>query len=517
MANSNKRWVRRTKFDRWYNPTSHEHIQVPADYKITHTHPAFKQKLWREFQRLMRNPAYMGDRYAESFEDPDRHDVMTNTKDQYINALQTLRGLEYYKNPNRNQNTLDRSMMATEDAALLNPIASDVPEMLQHYLPTSKRAAGAASGIATGFTRAKEKRLKNKFAGDEPASRSSAVSALRGLGEGIINARPGGESLSDAYKHFFDAEYLRSQGASEADVKKQLDLGMASISNNPKFINDIGRYMNKDLKATDYNKGTWGKNEVGKYFVEPLTDAEKSRARQHGIPMKPSIFNRMWNATGGKLLARLSGSNRHSQKRMKEDSTRDAQADIAHLMFNRDMALPNDFRETFTRHTPTARRAGASMAAHLSNINPEAGARLSKEFNRGFDKSYSMLGIPLAADQSMDHGVNPAKDPFSTAPNTRSSQAIMGIPEGLKQQVFDKNYTPPVGMNYNTQLQQNPRAKAPIYSTDRNQGFWRRTPEDQQPVYNPTPRPITEEYPNEYIRNIKDKILKGEKTNGNSK
>jgi hypothetical protein len=508
MANSNKRWVRRTKFDRWYNPTSHEHIQVPADYKITHTHPAFKQKLWREFQRLMRNPAYMGDRYAESFEDPDRHDVMTNTKDQYINALQTLRGLEYYKNPNRNQNTLDRSMMATEDAALLNPIASDVPEMLQHYLPTSKRAAGAASGIATGFTRAKEKRLKNKFAGDEPASRSSAVSALRGLGEGIINARPGGERLSNAYSHFFNAELLRSQGAPESSVNKEVNLGMSLLSNDPQFINDIGKYINKDVRATDYIKGTWGKNEIGKYYTEPVTEEQKDIAKDHGITPRPTIWG-MTKGLGRKVLARITGGK--TQRQMKKDATKDLQADLAHLTFDPYMAQPEAFRETFTRMTPMAKRAGKSMANYLQQIHPGLAARFDKEITKGFDKSYDALGMPLSADQKMDP-YNPA---YNTGlPEVEQAQKIMNMPNELKAQINDPKFNPPVGLNYNTKITQGNKYSRPLYNPQRTGGFWTRTPEDQVGPLNPTPQPINKPYPNEYIKNVRKKIG-GEKDGDN--
>jgi hypothetical protein len=504
----NKRWLRKVKYDRWWNPTSEQHTQVPADYKITHTHPGYKQKIWREFQRLMRDPSSSANNYAEFFEDPDRSTLMYNTRDQYVNALNTLRNLEQYKTSGRNPETVAKSMDAAEDTALLNPIASDIPEILQHYLPTSKRAAAAASGIATGFTRAKEKRLRNKFAGNEPASRSAAVAALRGLGEGIINARPGGERLSNAYSHFFNAELLRSQGASEADVKKQVDLGMSLLANDPQFINDIGKYINRDVRATDYIKGTWGKNEVGKYFTEPVTEEQKNIAKTHGITPRTSLWN-MAKGFGNKVLARISGGK--NQKQMKKDATKDMQADIAHLMFNPEMAQPDDFRQTFTRMTPVAMRAGQSMSNYLRSINPDLANRFSKEINRGLDKSYDALGMALAADQGMDP-YNPNYD--TSLPTSENAQKISRIPKELNQYVADPNFNPPVGLNYNTELTQGNNFKRPIYNPQRTGGFWTRTPEDQRGAYNPTPQPINRAYPNEYIKNIRKRIG-GEKDGDN--
>jgi hypothetical protein len=498
-----RRWKKRTYYDRYGADSSSTISQVPGNYTITRGRPGITAGLVKRFNQYLPIMPYGApdkDRYYEEFFEPHRHEVMSQQKHLYGDAMNALRTIGRYKYAGMSKNSQDMNARVAQGMARYNPMASDIPEMAQHYLPTSKRTASAASGLATGFNRAKEMYKKASPFGNPTAQKAAAVSALRGMGEGIINARPGGKVFTDAYANFFNAELLKSQGAPQEEIDKQIDLGLRTLSRNPELINQLPKFINQDIKATDYAGGTWGKNEVGKYFTEPVN---KQDLDENGAPIRRSIWNRAFT----RLKSMLSGK---KMGQSKKENLEDLKKDIAHLTFDKNMAFMPQFRTAFTRMSPIARSAAHNLSDKIRGINVAAGNTFKSTFDKGFDRSQELTGIPIMATPTM--GTKNGTDKFYNTRMGSNLQKITAMPQALASNINSPKFQPPVGLEYKTSFNSN--SPKPFYNTAKTSGFWTRTPQQQQastPVAG-----LSKPYPDEYINKLSD-ILEKEDSKGGGK
>ena len=155
----------------------------------------------------------------------------------------------------------DTQRYLSDVASRLGFMTKNIPSLIEHYSPASKKDAVLAGAYDTGLTSGMNTYSRDRGRGldDLTSQQHAGIKVLEGVLRGAIGARPGGDAYAQAVNPAFNAMYLLSQGASAEDIDREKNRVSRTLGANPE---NLLKYLDPNITATQHHGGNWGKNQA---------------------------------------------------------------------------------------------------------------------------------------------------------------------------------------------------------------------------------------------------------------